>query len=34
VFTTTELFIAHVKDSRVKKKRSDVTHLNEMRTDL
>jgi predicted DNA-binding protein with PD1-like motif len=34
VFTTTEIFIAHVKNSRVKKKRSEVTHLNEMRTDL
>jgi predicted DNA-binding protein with PD1-like motif len=34
VFTTTEIFIAHVKNSRVKKKQSEVTHLNEMRTDL
>ncbi len=34
VFTTTELFLAHVKDSNVKKKQSLVTGLAEMRDDL
>lgn len=34
VFTTTEIFIAHIKNSKVKKKHSEVTNLNEMRTDL
>jgi len=34
VFTTTEIFIAHVKGSRVKKKQSSVTNLTEMRNDL
>jgi predicted DNA-binding protein with PD1-like motif len=34
VFTTTEIFIAHVKGSRVRKAHSRVTNLNEMRTDL
>jgi predicted DNA-binding protein with PD1-like motif len=34
VFTTTEIFIAQIKNSKVKKKHSEVTNLNEMRTDL
>ncbi|MGQ9676002.1 MAG: PPC domain-containing DNA-binding protein [Chloroflexota bacterium] len=34
VWTTTELFLAAVKDSNVKKKQSTVTGLMEMRTDL
>jgi uncharacterized protein len=34
VFTTTELFLAHVKNSGVKKKQSGVTGLTEMRTDI
>ena len=34
VFTTTELFIAKVKNSRVKKKQGTVTGLTEMRTDI
>lgn len=34
VFTTTELFLAKVKNSRVKKKQGSVTGLTEMRTDL
>jgi predicted DNA-binding protein with PD1-like motif len=34
VFTTTELFLARVKNSRVKKKKSGVTGLTEMRADL
>lgn len=34
VFTTTEIFIAHIRNSKVKKKHSKVTNLNEMRTDL
>jgi len=34
VFTTTEIFIAKVKNSSVKKKQSTVTGLTEMRTDL
>jgi predicted DNA-binding protein with PD1-like motif len=34
VFTTTEIFIAHVKNSKAKKKHSSVTNLNEMRNDL
>lgn len=34
VFTTAEIFIAHVKGSRVVKKHSEVTNLNEMRIDL
>jgi len=34
VFTTTEIFLAKVKDSQVKKKRSVVTGLTEMRADI
>lgn len=34
VFTTTELFIAKVKNSQVKKKQGKITGLTEMRTDL
>lgn len=34
VWTTCELFLAKVKDSRVRKKKSTVTGLAEMRTDL
>ena len=34
VFTTTELFIANVKNSKVKKKQGTVTGLTEMRTDI
>jgi predicted DNA-binding protein with PD1-like motif len=34
VFTTAEIFIAHVKNSNVKKKQSDVTGLLEFRNDL
>ena len=34
VFTTTEIFLAEVKDSQVRKKQSTVTGLTEMRTDL
>lgn len=34
IFTTTEIFIAKVKNSSVKKKKSDVTGLTEMRRDL
>ena len=34
VFTTTELFLAKVKNSEVKKKQSTVTGLTEMRTDI
>ena len=34
VFTTTELFLAKVKNSQVKKKQSTVTGLTEMRTDI
>jgi len=34
IFTTTEIFIAHVKGSKVKKKQSTVTNLAEMRDDL
>lgn len=34
VFTTTEIFIANIKDSNVKKKKSDVTGLMEFRNDL
>ena len=34
VFTTTELFIAKVKNSQVKKKQGTVTGLTEMRTDI
>ena len=34
VFTTTEIFIAHVKNSRVKKRKSEVTGLLELRNDL
>lgn len=34
VFTTTEIFIANIKNSNVKKKHSEVTNLNEMRADL
>ena len=34
VFTTTEIFIANIKNSKVCKKHSKVTNLNEMRTDL
>jgi predicted DNA-binding protein with PD1-like motif len=34
VFTTTEIFIANVKNSNVKKKKSEVTHLLEYRNDL
>ena len=34
VFTTTELFMAAVKNSQVQKKQSTVTGLTEMRTDL
>jgi len=34
VLTTTELFLAHIKESRVKKKQSTVTGLTEMRDDL
>jgi predicted DNA-binding protein with PD1-like motif len=34
VFTTTEVFLAKVKNSRVKKKQGTVTGLTEMRTDL
>ncbi|MBI5302050.1 MAG: DUF296 domain-containing protein [Chloroflexi bacterium] len=34
VFTTTEIFIANVKNSNVKKKKSEVTGLMEFRNDL
>lgn len=34
VFTTTEIFLAKVKNSEVKKKQSIVTGLTEMRTDV
>ncbi|OGP74729.1 MAG: hypothetical protein A2V86_06850 [Deltaproteobacteria bacterium RBG_16_49_23] len=34
VFTTTEIFIANIQGSRVKKKKSDVTGLMEFRNDL
>jgi len=34
IFTTTELFLARVKNSQVKKKKSVVTGLAEMRTDI
>ena len=34
VFTTTEIFIAHVKRSKVKKRKSDLTGLLELRNDL
>lgn len=34
VFTTTEIFIANVKNSKVKKKKSDITGLLEFRNDL
>jgi len=34
VFTTTELFLAHVKGSKVKKRQSTVTGLTELRDDL
>jgi predicted DNA-binding protein with PD1-like motif len=34
VFTTTEIFIAKIKGSKVKKKQSSVTALAEMRADL
>lgn len=34
IFTTTELFLARVKNSQVKKKKSVVTGLTEMRTDI
>jgi predicted DNA-binding protein with PD1-like motif len=34
IFTTTEIFIAKVKNSSVKKKQSTVTGLTEMREDL
>ncbi len=34
IFTTTELFLASVKNSQVKKKKSVVTGLAEMRTDI
>ncbi len=34
IFTTTEIFIAKIKNSSVKKKQSQVTGLTEMRTDL
>ena len=34
VFTTTEIFVAKIKDSQVKKKQGVVTGLSEMRTDL
>ena len=34
VFTTTEIFLAKVKNSQVKKKQGTVTGLTEMRTDL
>lgn len=34
VFTTTEIFIAKVKNSQVRKKQGQVTGLTEMRTDL
>lgn len=34
VFTTTELFLAKVRNSKVKKKQGTVTGLTEMRTDL
>jgi predicted DNA-binding protein with PD1-like motif len=34
IFTTTELFLAKVKNSKVKKKGSTVTGLTEMRTDV
>lgn len=34
VFTTTEIFIANVRNSRVKKKKSDITGLLEFRNDL
>lgn len=34
VFTTTELFLAKVKNSQVKKKQSGVTGLTEMRNDI
>jgi hypothetical protein len=34
VFTTTELFLAHLKGSKVKKRQSTVTGLTELRDDL
>jgi len=34
VFTTTEVFLAKIKNSSVKKKQSTVTGLTEMRTDI
>ena len=34
IFTTTELFLAKIKNSEVKKKQSTVTGLAEMRTDI
>jgi len=34
VFTTTEIFLAKVKNSQVKKKQGTVTGLTEMRADL
>lgn len=34
VFTTTEIFIAHIKGSNVKKKKSEITGLMEFRNDL
>jgi len=34
IFTTTELFLARVKNSQVKKKKGVVTGLTEMRTDI
>lgn len=34
IFTTTEIFIAEIKNSKVKKKQGVVTGLTEMRTDL
>lgn len=34
VFTTTEIFIAEIKNSKVKKKQGTVTGLTEMRTDI
>jgi len=34
IFTTTELFLARVKNSQVKKKQSAVTGLTEMRADI
>jgi predicted DNA-binding protein with PD1-like motif len=34
IFTTTEIFLAKIKNSNVKKKQSAVTGLTEMRTDI